>query len=538
MNKPLVDCLVIGYNEMDFVDYVKKMERMGMDSSAYRYFNLNFILYNDKPLTLPDIFNKLYEENLSIGEAIGKFSQGNFFSNTIAYLGTYLHRRGITFDFVNSFQDEKEKLKNKLLNNNILTIAITTTLYVSYFPIAEIIGFIREHNITAKIIVGGPFISAQIRSLDSFSLNYLLKLLNADFYINSPQGEATLVDIIQALKKENRYENINNIFYKDEKTYIATTIVPEDNKLNENYVDWRLFGDRLGQFALIRTAISCPYSCAYCEYPQHAGMYQTMNVDMVQKELDSINSIGTVKSINFIDDTFNIPLERFKDVLKMIIKNKYDFKWNSFLRCQFLDEETVELMKESGCEAVYLGIESGNDDMLKNMNKTATVDKYKLGLELLKKNNIITIASFLVGFPGETEKTVNDTLRFIQENQPDFIRIHLWYCSVLTPIWNKKDIFNITGSQYEWSHKTMNSHIACDMIDYLIQNLKGSVYIPQHSFDSIGVMNLLHRGFKLEQVKNFIQVFNESIIQRINDPSKTNNINDCLINKMKLAVTT
>lgn len=83
---------------------------------------------------------------------------------------------------------------------------------------------------------------------------------------------------------------------------------------------------------------------------------------------------------------------------------------------------------------------------LNNMNKSADIDKYKEGIKLLKENGIVTMASFIIGFPGETYETVKDTINFIEETQPDFYRAQLWYCEPITPIWNKKDKYGIKGA--------------------------------------------------------------------------------------------
>jgi len=138
------------------------------------------------------------------------------FSATIAYLASYLNRYGLIFDYVSSFQAEKDALAEKLKQHNIRTIAITTTYYVSAIPILEIIDFIRKYNSTAKIIIGGPFIATKIRSLeDPMLIEYLFKnTLGADFFVNSSQGETALVKIIQALNNDLSLEQINNIYYK------------------------------------------------------------------------------------------------------------------------------------------------------------------------------------------------------------------------------------------------------------------------------------------------------------------------------------
>ena len=71
-------------------------------------------------------------------------------------------------------------------------------------------------------------------------------------------------------------------------------------------------------------------------------------------------------------------------------------------------------MKESGCDGVYLGLESGCDEVLENMNKKATIKEYQRGLDSLKENDITTFASFIVGFPGESNETVPAQLNLLR----------------------------------------------------------------------------------------------------------------------------
>ena len=292
---------------------------MGTKSGAYRNISLDLIQYDNKPYSVLDIYNLFNHENRIADDGSGRFGLGNVFSGAIAYLGTYLSRRGFTFDYVNSFRDEKEYLIEKLKENNIRVIAIPTTLYVSVHPILEIVSLVKKYNSTARIVLGGPFIAAQIRSLDEMSVQYLFKSINADLYIYSPQGENALANILRALKENLPLDNIDNIFYRSSSRYAGTSISVEDNRLDDNMVDWSLFTKRPGNLVNIRTAISCPFSCSYCEYPQHAGKYQTASVEAVERELDAIATLGTVSGVSFIDDTFNVPPRRFKDMLKEIL---------------------------------------------------------------------------------------------------------------------------------------------------------------------------------------------------------------------------
>lgn len=516
-----IDCLFIGHNEMSFTQYEKTVRAMGTESGAYRDLNLNFIQHQNRLLTAGDAFNHFLHNHPGLDNSSGPFSLGNLFSLTIAYLGTYLYRRDFSFDYVNSFQDQKDELADKLAANNILAIAIPTTLYVSPFPIIEIVTFIRKYNDTARIIVGGPFIATQFRAIQNVtSIDYLLKMIDADIYINSSQGEATLSRTLYALKHELSLADIPNISYRKGTQYLSNPIVIENNDLSENIVDWRLFAGRLGKFAAVRTSTSCPFSCSFCGFPQHAGKYQTIDVQFIERELNLLQRIGTVESINIIDDTFNVPPERFKEIMRMMIKNKYHFRWNCNFRCQFADQETVALMKESGCEGALLGIESGSRTILKNMNKAATAEKYRRGLALLNEYGITSYGSFIIGFPGETMETVQETIRFLDENQPTFYRAQLWYCEPITPIFQERDKYQISGSQFEWSHATMDAKTASRIVEEIFKSTRYSVRVPQYNFEFYSIFNLLHRGLSIAQLKQFLQAFNHGVQEKLENPAE------------------
>jgi radical SAM PhpK family P-methyltransferase len=519
-----IDCLFIGHNEMAFPEYEKKVREMGVNSGAFRDLNLNFITINDKPYTVSGVFNLAAMSDDGLKGRISPITPGETFSASISYLGTYLDRRGFTFDYVNSFNDRRELLAGKLKRENILTIAIITTLYVSVFPIFEIMDFIRKHNRTARVVIGGPFVSNQIRVLGDEDLHYLFNSINADFFVHSAQGEETLVNLINVLKEDLPLKDIPNIYYKVDGNYTRSPMRLENNILSENMVNWDLFADQAPRYINVRTSISCPFSCSFCGFPQHAGKYQTAPVSAVETELNRLEQLGTVKSVQFIDDTFNIPVRRFKDILRMMIKNRYSFKWHSHFRCQYADRETVELMKESGCEGVFLGIESGNNQILENMNKAAAVESYLEGISLLKAYGILTYGSFIIGFPGETYETVQDTVSFIKNSGIDFYRTQLWYCDTVTPIWREREKYQIKGSRFEWSHATMDARTACDLIDEIFLADVTPVWIPQYHFESDGIFHLFHRGLSLEQCKNFLKSFNKGIREKLINPDDDNEV--------------
>jgi len=158
-----IDCLFIGNNDVDFAGYEERMRSQGITSGAYRDLNLNFIHVDGKPYTVAEALN-IPGFNGYPGPV--KIAEEPVFSAAIAYLGSYLNRHGLNFEYVNSFSSGKEQLAQRLTGSEILTIAIITTFYVDMFPIIEIMDFIKQYNRTARVIVGGPFIFNRVRVLD------------------------------------------------------------------------------------------------------------------------------------------------------------------------------------------------------------------------------------------------------------------------------------------------------------------------------------------------------------------------------------
>lgn len=503
---------------MDTSEIHSQLSLASTESCSYRDFNLGFVYYNEKQYSLKELHNKVVTENSIIEKEITEL---NTFNAAISYLSTYLSKSDISFDYITSVNQEIERLEKILTEYEVRTVAILTTLYVTPDPIVKIIDIIKKKNNTTKIIVGGPFFSNICRTQDDVYIEYLINhVTKADYFINSSQGETGLTKLILAIKNKGIIEDVENLMYLENNKLVKNIVKEENNNLSENMVDWSLFSSNFKEFVNIRTAISCPFSCAFCGFPEHAGKYQTENVELIEKELiQLVKSNKSLKSIYFIDDTFNVPKDRFKAILQMLIKNKFDFKWHSYFRCQFADEEIISLMKESGCEGVFLGIESGNNEILENMNKKSTVEDYSRGIKLLKDAGILTFGAFITGFPGETFKSVFETIKFIESSGLDFYRTQLWFCEHITPIWRRKEEFKIEGEGFEWSHKTMNSKVASSYIEKMCADIKNVTWLPQYDFDFETIFRLLHKGMKIEQVKSFVELANENIKDKIRNKS-------------------
>jgi anaerobic magnesium-protoporphyrin IX monomethyl ester cyclase len=510
----VTDCLILGFYDYSFADYVSMMRSMGESSGAYRDLALAFVEHEGRPQRALDILTHFFYEGRP--QPVRPFNNADFLWPVVTYLTTYLQRRGFAVDHVNLPHFETGELRRKLQTGEVRTVAITTTLYVSPHAILELVALVRRSNPETRIVVGGPYISNQVGTMPRSDLSRLLTYLGADVYVLCQEGEATLAALVAAVREGRELAAVANLAYLAGAEIVYTATAPESNPLAGNLVDYSLFSPReRGEFVTTRTAKSCPFTCSFCGFPERAGEYSYLGVGDVERELDAIRDCGGVSTVTIIDDTYNVPKARFKEILRMMIRNRYGFKWNCFYRADHGDEEAIELMAAAGCEGVFLGVESGSDAMLLRMNKKSRREHYLRAIPRLNAAGISTYASLIVGFPGETDATVRETIDLVEEARPEFYRAQLWYADPVTPIWKERERYGVTGVGFNWAHDTMDCHRACDWIDTMFLQIAGSTWLPQFGFEQWSTFYLQRRGMGREQLRTFLASFNALVKHRL-----------------------
>lgn len=519
------DCLLVGHNELEFQQYFNILENMassgGRDHVAFTDMQLNCVRYEGKPYQAMDILTKFYNEGLD-QKNHKEFYNGDCVWTAITYLGSYLAKRGYAFDYINLFHWEKQQLKEKLKNNKYHLIVLTGTMYVFEQNIWEIITFIRKVKPDAKIVVGGPYISKEAEEREPEYVKPLFRYLNADFYCYSREGEQTLVHLLNALKNNIDVSTVNNLAYKKGRDYLVTPILRERNPLADNMIDYSLFAEAFAKsgWANVRISDGCPYACGFCSFPEHGNeRYVIMSLERIEQEFDAIKATGAITHIFFIDATMNVPPAQFKAMLQLMIRKNYGFKWHCFFRCDQTDEETIQLMKEAGCLGVFLGLESANETVLKNMDKTAHKEDFRRTMPWFKKYDLRQMISVQVGFPGETYETFKESLDFIEEIKPDYTRIQIWFCDATTPVWRKRDKFALKGKAYGWSHYTMNAETAVELVVRSFMALEHITWVPDPGYNWVSFYANEKRGMSVERQKTFLKFFVAAAKEKLLKPN-------------------
>ncbi|MBF0398132.1 MAG: radical SAM protein [Desulfobacterales bacterium] len=510
------DCVIIGHYESDFNGFANRFRLLSEQSGAYHEALTNSIRMNGIRVTNTDLLNAGLES------ATGKKWDLNPFKIPhlgVFYLTSFLRKRGIRTEFINSFNFDESTLSEKV--SKAYTVAITTTYYLTDESIVKLVRYIRSCS-QARIIIGGPRIFRIYQDTPAkIRRDTHLKSIGADIYVIDSQGELTLSRVVKAITEEDtNLKRIPNIIFREKDGTMCETVrEPEKNDMNTNAVQWSLFKENeYAPTVNLRTTRSCPFSCEFCSYPSFAGTYTLVDTDVLENEFRYLSEHG-VRNIVFIDDTFNVPLPRFKDLLRRIIKNKFNFRWVSYFRTSVSDEETYDLMAESGCIAVYLGIESADQELLNKMNKHAKAEQYRKAITGLLKRNIMTLASLVIGFPGENENSIKKTIELLQETRSTFYALQLYFYDTLTPIYSKREEYGLQGAGFGWSHNTMDWKEAIHWKEYIIRNVTNSINLPFFGMNIWSLPYFLEKGLPMELLLKFFE-FNNSYLRASLDNDK------------------
>ncbi len=255
-----------------------------------------------------------------------------------------------------------------------------------------------------------------------------------DFVINGP-GDHAFPDLLEALENNQPYEGIRNLIYLNEGKIVKTPkedlieqatlpTLPYD-KLNRLYdLPTYLGKTYLGTKTLAyHSSVGCPFTCSFCAVvPIYEARWKAKPADQVYRDVKYIKDKWGANAIEFHDNNFFVSEKRTADFSRLI-KGENMIWWGEgrIDTIHKYKDETLALMRESGCKMIFFGAETGNDEVLKKMDKggTQTGAQIRAFAARMKKFDIIPEYSFVLGMPGDDPKKVMDyidgDIAFIKE---------------------------------------------------------------------------------------------------------------------------
>ncbi len=274
------------------------------------------------------------------------------------------------------------------------------------------------------------------------------------------EGEETIVELADCMEKGLPLSSVKGIAYRDGAEVKLTPQRPflqnldalpfparelfENDAYKVHY--WKQFGYTTTPLISSR---GCPFSCDFCSRPVFGTTFRSRTPSNIVGEVEQIEGLGYDR-LWFADDCFTLNPEHLRQVCDLMVQRRVDIDWECLSRVDTLNLELARQMRRAGCIRVFFGIESGNDDVLGIMNKHITTEQARRAVYAAKEAGLQVGAFFIVGYPGETDKTVLDTVRFASALPLDYLSFTLPYPIPGTPLFERvKDNGNTTVNDWE-----------------------------------------------------------------------------------------
>lgn len=440
-------------------------------------------------------------------------------SSTSVYLYDYLLKHNYNPTNIDNFEGNRSELK-KALENNPLAVAISAT-FLGVEAIKRIIHFVRKNNRNVPIIIGSSILLTKLGPNERLKTEYECLISEKVYVILEENGLNTFGSLLKNLER-GKLENIPNIAYLNNGTIKYTDRRDVYDDINSNYPEWTNVASIARGVAFIRASQGCPYKCKFCTFPKASPKFRQRSVGSIRDELREIRSVG-IRNIAFTDDHFATTPKRITEVCKMMLEEKFDFNWFAGIRARSISEDNARLLEEAGCKVLCVGLESGDDRILKLMNKRTTTWSNMKCLEILDRHNITPYGSFILGFPGETDETFNNTINWINSSPLKLYKVFLFYLFSEAIIYDELEKHNISffGDEYDyclWKTPTMDALKASELLKEFILRVEEAAliynYSPMYAF-----FPFLSKGYSMSESLEFLRIRTELIKNELSNSS-------------------
>jgi len=349
-----------------------------------------------------------------------------------------------------------DSLKSEIKNfpPDYLGITFTTPLAKEAF---KIVAYAKSINPLLICISGGPHTSSlPIETLKNSQIDIAV----------IGEGEQTLKEICAGLQ----LKKIKGIAYKEEgkiKMNEQRELITDLDSLP--LPSWHLFDLKRYKTSRIsckknpvgplETSRGCIYGCVYCSKCTFGRIFRKKSVNRILKEIEFMLKSG-FREIHIMDDMFSTDINRAKRICEEIINRNLIFPWALIngIRVDRVDQELMFKLKKSGCYRLAFGVESGDSEVLKIINKGISIEQIKRAFAIAHKAKIETIAFCMIGLPGETTASMQKTIDLMKQVKPTLPKLSILLPLPNTPLfkeWDSKGLI-LTKNWEDYSFHSRN----------------------------------------------------------------------------------
>lgn len=276
--------------------------------------------------------------------------------------------------------------------------------------VSSVIALVRKEG-NAKIILGGAAISIlKEKALERF---------NADFAVVG-EGESAFPKLLAAIAGVHAYGAIAGVCYRDGGKIFSSDAARQacfGPSRMEDWIQWPAYEAEGGTWA-INSKRGCPLRCIYCNYPDVEGReLRRRSAREIVDEIEHVQATVGPRTFEFTDATFNIPPEHAADICNEVIRRKLKVNLSTVsMNPRGMTAELVDVMKRAGFISMVITPDVASETMLRGLRKGFSMEHVQRAARLCRESGIRCTWFFLLGGPGETRETVEETVSFVERN--------------------------------------------------------------------------------------------------------------------------
>jgi anaerobic magnesium-protoporphyrin IX monomethyl ester cyclase len=360
----------------------------------------------------------------------------------LLYVATVLKENGHNVKLLDALAEQKDLTAVRKLAKKADVLIISTS-NMSFNEDMEVLTELKKENQKLFTISFGSHVTFMPDSILNTKALDVGVMYEAEFVIR---------DIVNAINEGKSWKEVKGMCYKEGEKVIVNEQYPFIQDLDELPIPDRSFlPKKIDYFNPIvkkvpyttaMTSRGCPSLCTFCNVPTFYGSkIRARSAENVIKEIEQIISLG-YKEIWFRDELFTVYKKRNEEICNYIIENKLKISWIANGKTNMITKEQMALMKKAGCHMIKFGVESGVQKVLNEVKKGTTVENHRKVFKWSQEVGIDTHAHMMLGMPGDTKETVEETIRFVKEIAPTTVTFGICTPYAGTPLFNHvKEVF-------------------------------------------------------------------------------------------------
>ena len=315
-------------------------------------------------------------------------------------------------------------------------------------------------------------------------------------YICRGEGEEAVVELMVSIQENKHPQNIGNISWKQGQEIFHNAMRPLTNPLDDvPFPDYSIYSTNpiisSDTYPMVYMIRGCPFSCTYCHNSRQRSLFKglgtyvrSFSIERILEEVDAaIYSYPRTKAIFLGADTLGRDIDWLSQLLTQF-KRKFSVPYTCLIRPEFINEDLVKLLSETGCHMLAFGIESGSERIRTQiLGRHYSNEQILTAASLLKHHGVKFRTYNIIGFPTETKEEMLATLDLNLKVQPDFP-----WCSIFTP-YPETDLTDLAISQgYLGNNFSFDDVPPSFFNDTMLQNVDRNYILNLHSLFQSSVL--------------------------------------------------